>query len=134
VQRHSLESINIPLEGSLPFVSWIRFPRVAQRDDNKQANNRGTKEYLSSVKAKKAKRKEESGEKKRSKLRGGVESGLDLPDKIIEHAAKMVFTVARRAVRDDLSTQFQRRSGMRACNVAGLSTMRDAKLQIALHL
>ena len=45
----------------------------------------GTKEYLSSVKAKKVKGREEHGEKKRSKLRGGVERGRNVPDKSIEH-------------------------------------------------
>ncbi len=29
MQRHSLENINIPLERSLPFVSWIRYAPVA---------------------------------------------------------------------------------------------------------
>jgi len=43
------------------------------------------KEYLSSVKAKKVAGREERGEKKRSKLRGGVESGRNLPEKSIEH-------------------------------------------------
>jgi len=43
------------------------------------------KEYLSSVKAKKVSGRKERGEKKRSKLRGGVESGRNVPDKRIEH-------------------------------------------------
>jgi hypothetical protein len=53
-----------------------------------------TKEYLSRVKAKKVKRREERREKKRSELRGGAESGWNLPDKSIEHDAKSVFPVA----------------------------------------
>ena len=85
-------------------------PRVEQRDETKQANNVGTKEYLSSVKAKKGKRREERGEKKRSELRGGVERGLNVPDKSIEYAAKSAFPVARRAVRDDHPTPSQRRA------------------------
>ncbi len=79
------------------------------------------------------KRREERGEKKRSKLRGDVESGRNVPDKSIEHAAKRLLTLARRAVRDDLYTPSQRRNGMQACHIACLSTMRDAKLQMALH-
>ena len=43
------------------------------------------KEYLLSVKAKKVKGREERGEKKRSKLRGGVERGRNVPEKSIEH-------------------------------------------------
>ena len=70
----------------------------------------GTKEYLSSVKAKKVKGREERGEKKRSKLRGGVERGRNVPDKSIEHTAKRVFPVARRVGGDDLSPPFQRRA------------------------
>jgi hypothetical protein len=99
------------------------FRRVAQRDKTKQVSSVGTKEYLSSVKAKKVKGREERGEKKRSKLRGGVEYDLNVPNKSIEYAAKRVFpVVARRAVRDDLSPPSQRRNGMRACNIACLST------------
>jgi hypothetical protein len=45
----------------------------------------GMKEYLSSVKAKKVEGRKERGEKKRSKLRGGVERGRNVPDKSIEH-------------------------------------------------
>jgi hypothetical protein len=48
-----------------------------------------TKEYLSRVKAKKVKRREERREKKRSELRGGAEGGWNLPDKSIEHDAKV---------------------------------------------
>ena len=101
-------------------------PRVAQRDKPKQANNVGTQEALSSVKAKKVKRREERGEKKGSKLRGGVESGLSMLEKSIEYVAKRVFPAARRAERDA--------HGMRACHSVCLSTMRDAKLQRVLHL
>ena len=70
----------------------------------------GTKEYLSSVKAKKVKGREERGEKKRSKLRGGVERGRNVPDKSIEHTAKREFPVARRVGGDDLSPLLQRRA------------------------
>jgi hypothetical protein len=60
-------------------------PRVAQRDNSKQANNRRNEEYLSSVKAKKVEGRKERGEKKRSKLRDSVERGRNVPDKSIEH-------------------------------------------------
>ena len=70
----------------------------------------GMKEYLSSVKAKKVSGRKERGEKKRSKLRGGVERGRNVPDKSIEHTAKRVFPVARKVGGDDLSPPFQGRA------------------------
>jgi hypothetical protein len=42
-------------------------------------------DYLSSVKAKKVEGRKECGEKKRSKLRGDVERGRNVPDKSIEY-------------------------------------------------
>jgi len=93
----------------------------------------GMKDYLSSVKAKKVEGRKERGEKKRSKLRGDVERGRNVPDKSIEHE-RGYFPVARRGVGDDLSTPSQRRNGMQTCRIACLSPLRDAKLQMALHL
>src|SRR5437763_14798805 len=60
----------------LALRSWggvAPIPRVAQRDKTKQAIV-GMKESLSSVKAKKVSGREERGEKKKSQLRGDVES------------------------------------------------------------
>lgn len=42
-------------------------------------------EYLSSAKAKQVEGRKERGEAKRSKPRGGVERGRNVPDKSIEH-------------------------------------------------
>ena len=66
------------------ILEGLYSPRVAQRDNTKQTIV-GMKEYLSSVKAKKVEGRKERGEKKRSKLRGGVERGRNVPDKSIEH-------------------------------------------------
>ena len=70
-------------------------PRVAQRDKPKQANNIRN-EGIS------LKRQSEKGVKQRrawrEKEEQAEESGRNVPDKSIEHAAKRVFPVARRAV------------------------------------
>lgn len=78
--------------------------------------------------------REEHGEKKRSKLRGGVESGSYVPAKSMEHAAKRGFPVAGRAGGDDFPHRLRDAHGMRACHSASLSPLPDAKLQMALHL
>jgi len=94
---------------------------------------RGVQEYLSSVKAKKVEGRKERGEKKRSKLRGGVERGRNVPDKSIEHKRGSVQSLA-----EQYETTFPHRlrdaHGMPACRIACLSPLRDAKLQMALHL
>ena len=93
----------------------------------------GMKEYLSSVKAKKVSGREERGEKKRSKLRGGVESGRNVPDKSIEHERGYF-----QSLTESYETTFPHRlrdaHGKQTCTIACLSPMRDAKLQMALHL
>ena len=94
----------------------------------------GTKEYLSSVKAKKVKGREERGEKKRSKLRGGVERGRNVPDKSIEHTARGCFQSLAEEEERTFPHRFRDAHGMQACRIACLSTMRDVKLQMALHL
>ena len=69
-------------------ITTLQSPQVAQRDDNKQANNKN-KGISLTRQSEKVKRREERREKKRSELRGGAESGWNLPDKSIEHDAKV---------------------------------------------
>jgi hypothetical protein len=77
--------------------------------------------------------RKERGEKKRSKQRDGVERGRNVPDKSIEHERGYFQSLA-----EEEETTFPHRlrdaHGMQACRIACLSTMRDAKLQMALHL
>jgi len=93
----------------------------------------GVKDYLSSVKVKKVEGRKECGEKKRSKLRGDVERGRNVPDKSIEHERGYF-----RSLAEEWETTFPQRlrdaHGMQTCRIACLSRLRDAKLQMAFHL
>ena len=91
------------------------------------------KEYLSSVKAKKVSGREERGEKKKSKLRGSVESGRNLPDKSVEHERGYVQSLTA-SYETTFPPRLRDAHGKQACTIACLSPMRDAKLQMALHL
>jgi len=113
--------------------SWCYCPRVAQRDTTRQANNRRDEGLSLKRQSEKGGRQKRAWGEKRSKLRGDVERGRNVPDKSIEHE-RGYFPVARRGVGDDLSTPSQRRNGMQTCRIACLSPLRDAKLQMALHL
>jgi len=91
------------------------------------------KEYLSSVKAKKVSGREERGEKKKSKLRGSVESGRNLPDKSVEHERGYVQSLTA-SYETTFPPRLRDAHGKQACSIACLSPMRDAKQQMALHL
>jgi hypothetical protein len=68
--------------------------------------------------------------KKRSKLRGGVESDRNVPDKSIEHERGEFQSLAEQ-YETTLPHRFRDAHGMQTCHIAGLSPMRDAKLQMA---
>ena len=77
--------------------------------------------------------RKERREKKRSKLRGGVESDRNVPDKSIEHERGEFQSLAEQ-YETTLPHRFRDAHGMQTCHIACLSPLRDAKLQMALHL
>jgi hypothetical protein len=91
------------------------------------------KEELSNVKAKKVSGRKERGEKKRSKLRGGVERGRNVLDTSIEHERGEFQSLAKEE-ETTFAPRLRDAYGVRAYHMACLSPMRDAKRQMARHL
>lgn len=77
--------------------------------------------------------RKERREKKRSKLRGGVERGRTVPDTSIEHERGYVQSLAEQE-ETTLPHRLRDAHGMQTCHIACLSPQRDAKPQMALHL